>query len=559
MNRKVAIDHNKTRGPGLNGAGLNGTRLGQARRDMVALGIVCAALLLFVRTGGTVLGDIVRSMTGQGNGPDRALSVALLLNIALVIFGWRRYHELACEIQERRKAEGKARDLAERDPLTGCLNRRSIGPQTDTLIGTATLRGKAVAFIMLDIDCFKQVNDLHGHLAGDTLLRQIAIRIRAQLPPDALLGRLGGDEFACIVPFEPDRKRAVDELVMRVIEAAAMPVDHGGLTLETTISVGVTRNDEHDRPLDAQALLHMADIAMYHSKNKGKNRYFWFEPSMESELLYRSELERGIRRGIGAGEFIPYYEKQVDLATGKIVGLEMLARWHSPTLGVVSPDVFIPVAEEIGLIADLSECVIRQALNDARNWDPGLTLSVNISPLQMRDPWFAQRILKLLVEANFPPNRLDIEVTENCLHDNIALVRSMITSLKNQGIRITLDDFGTGYSSLSQLHSLPFDRIKIDRSFVTQLPGNPDCATIVRSIKTMSEGLGLPITAEGVESVEVLEELQQFGTFNAQGYYFGHPVSAQDMNRELAALDLVVEQEPRPNDGSPPATRASCP
>ena len=203
--------------------------------------------------------------------------------------------------------------------------------------------------------------------------------------------------------------------------------------------------------------------------------------------------------------------------------------------------MFIPAAEDIGMIADLSESVIRQALDDARGWDPRLTLSVNISPVQLRDPWFAQRILKLLVEANFPPHRLDIEITENCLHENITLVRSMISSLKNQGIRVTLDDFGTGYSSLSQLHSLPFDRIKIDRSFITQLPGNPDCATIVRSIASLGEGLGLPITAEGVETEEVLRELEQFGSFNAQGYYFGHPAPARDTHRELARLDLLLD------------------
>lgn len=514
-------------------------RLSSARRDAVALGIVSAAILLFIGNGSLVMPGVLRALAGHGVGPDALLANALLLNIALVIFGWRRYNELSAEVRQRREAERQARELAERDPLTGCLNRRSIAPQTDALIAAALPSGRAVAFLMLDLDSFKQINDVHGHLAGDTLLREAAARIRALLPHDALLGRLGGDEFACVVPFDPTRMQTIDDLAVRLIEAVAAPVPHGAAELETTLSLGVTCTGGAGTEHDAQTLLHMADIAMYQAKHRGKNRYFWFEPTMETELRVRNELEAGIRRGIPLGEFVPYYEKQIDLASGDLVGFEMLARWKSPKLGLVSPEVFIPVAEEIGLIADLSESLIRRALADARGWDPRLSLSVNISPLQLRDPWFAQRLLKLLVEAAFPPQRLDIEITESCLHDNLALVRSMVTSLRNQGIRVTLDDFGTGYSSLSQLHALPIDRIKIDRSFIAQLPGNPDCATIVKSIASLGHGLGLPITAEGVESAEVLAELEQFGAINAQGYLFGQPAGADDTHAELARLDLL--------------------
>jgi EAL domain-containing protein (putative c-di-GMP-specific phosphodiesterase class I) len=217
----------------------------------------------------------------------------------------------------------------------------------------------------------------------------------------------------------------------------------------------------------------------------------------------------------------------------------MLARWNSPALGIVNPDVFIPVAEEIGVIADLSESVIAQALQDAKAWDPRLTLSVNISPIQLRDPWFAQKILKLLTEANFPPSRLDIEITESSLVDNLGVVRTLITSLKNQGIGISLDDFGTGYSSLSQLRTLPFDRIKIDRSFITNLPGNKDNATIIQAITSLAEGLGMPITAEGIETEEVLDELRRFGKFKGQGYFYGRPETAELTLERLAGLDLL--------------------
>ena len=410
---------------------------------------------------------------------------------------------------------------------------------------------------MLDLDKFKHINDTNGHAAGDQMLCEAAARIRAALPARALLARLGGDEFAVVASFPAGQPEMVDRLVEALIGAVAKPVKFGELEFETTISAGICRC-EAAGGVDPQVMLHMADIAMYHAKRQGRNRHAWFDPSMESELRFRSEIESGIRRGIPAGEFVPYYEKQIDLETGELVGFEMLARWNSPTMGVVGPDIFIPIAEEIGLIAPLSEGLIRQALQDARGWNPRLTLSVNISPLQLRDPWFAQKILKLLVEANFPPSRLEVEVTESCLHENIGLVRSLITGLKNQGVTVSLDDFGTGYSSLSQLRSLPFDRIKIDRSFVMSLLEDKDSATIIQSIISLGEGLGLPITAEGIESEELLAELRRFGNFKGQGYLYGMPEPADRTAVELAQLDLLLDAQPAqaPNAGSAKRTAA---
>lgn len=512
----------------------------KAKRDIIALGIVVASIIMFVGNGSSVLPQIARMLAGHGGGPDAMLSNALLLNIALVIFGWRRYAELTGEVRERRRAEEQARILAETDPLTGCLNRRSIAAHADELIAAALERGQGVALVMLDLDNFKAVNDLHGHAAGDTLLRTAAQRIAGHLPEQALLARIGGDEFACVVAYDRDHAEVIDQLATDLTQDVAKPVSHGELAIEATVSVGLARVVEAGTDM-AQTLMHMADIAMYQAKKLGRNGFCWFDPVMESELRFRGELETGIRRGIGLREFVPYYEKQIDLATGQLVGFEMLARWKSPTLGVVSPEIFIPVAEEIGAIAELSEALIRQALVDARYWHPRLTLSVNISPVQLRDPWFAQKLLKLLVEANFPPSRLEIEITETSLHDNLGLVKSLITSLKNQGVRISLDDFGTGYSSLSQLRSLPFDRIKIDRGFITTLPHNKDSATIVRSIIAMGEGLGLPVTAEGVETPQVLEALQQIGTVKAQGYLYGKPGPADAIESELEQMDLLLQ------------------
>ncbi len=531
-------------------SGAKSAPLGRTNRDIMTLGIASAAIIMFVGTGGSVLPQIVRAIAGHGAGPDRLLTNALLLNIALIIFGWRRYRDLTTEVAERRKAEAQARDLAEHDALTGCLNRRSIGAAATALVSAAHARGQAAAFIMLDLDRFKLVNDVNGHAAGDALLREAANRIRAALPPQALLARLGGDEFAVILPFVPSRSEEIERLTETLIADVAQPVRYGDTQIETTLSAGLSRT-EPDQPADTPKLLHMADIAMYHAKRNGRNRFAWFEPNMESEQRFRAEIAVGIRRGIPLGEFVPYYEKQIDLESGTIAGFEMLARWSSPKLGMVNPEIFIPVAEDIGLIGELSENLIRQALRDARNWDPRLTLSVNISPVQLRDPWFAQKLLKILVEANFPPSRLEIEVTESCLHENVGLVRSLITSLKNQGMTVSLDDFGTGYSSLSQLRTLPFDRIKIDRSFVMSLLDDKDSATIIQSIISLGKGLGLPITAEGIESEAVLAQLRGLGKFKGQGYLYGFPEPADRTAAELAQLDLLLQAPAAP---APPAS-----
>jgi diguanylate cyclase (GGDEF)-like protein len=539
-------------------------RLPRAERDIVTLGIAVTAIIMFVGTGGAVLPQVIRTLAGHGEGPDRMLANALLLNIALVIFGWRRYRELMSEVAERRKAEDQARLLAETDPLTGCLNRRSVGAAMLRLLESARSRGDAVAFVMLDLDNFKQVNDVNGHAGGDEVLRITARRLAAAVPADSVVARLGGDEFACVISFDPGWPDRVDQFVATLIEAAAEPIEHGAAQIEANISVGVTSWRDGDPESDPQRLLHLADIAMYQAKRQGRNRYVWFEPAMERELRFRSELESGIRAGLHKGEFVPYYEKQIDLESGKLVGFEMLARWQSPKLGVVKPEIFIPIAEDIGVIAELSEHLIRQALDDARHWDARLTLSVNISPLQLRDPWFAQRLLKLLVEANFPPARLDIEITETCQHEDLGVVRSLIVSLKNQGVKISLDDFGTGYSSLAQLRTLPFDRIKIDRSFVTSLPGNKDSEAIILAITSLGEGLGLPIVAEGIESEEVLERLRLLGKFRGQGYLYGRPQPAERTREDLAELDLLIGPglqpllEPTPVEApTPPRRRAT--
>lgn len=510
----------------------------RAERDIIAPGIATGAILMFVATGGTVLPAVIDSLFGSGKGPDQLLVNALLLNIALIVFGWRRHSQLTREIGERRRAEEQARELAETDPLTGCLNRRSMAAATQLLHAETAATGEAIAYALVDLDNFKQINDMHGHGIGDEVLVKFAEVLSMELPRRSLLARLGGDEFAFVMPYDADAPERVDDLVIRLFERVIPSFRLSDLTLEITMSIGIA-SDVVDGEVDASAscadqLMHHADIAMYQAKKNGKGRFFWFEPSMESELRFRNDLETGIRRGLANGEFVPYYEQQIDLASGRLVGFEMLARWHSPQLGVVSPDIFIPIAEEIGLIGEMSDQLMAQAFADAVEWDDDITLSINVSPVQLRDPWFAQKLLKTLVEHRLPPQRLEVEITESCLHENVGMVRSMFTSLRNQGITISLDDFGTGYSSLEQLRTLPFDRLKIDRCFVKEL-NNPDArSTIVDAIVSLAKGLNLPVTAEGIEDDSTLQLLRQMGEFKGQGYLYGRPEPIEDVRKRLA-------------------------
>lgn len=517
-------------------------------RDIVTFGIAIASIILLVGTAGAVLPKSLAVIFGDGEQPDILLVNAMLLNIALIIFGWRRHRELTCEIAERRRAEEQARLLATTDPLTHCLNRRSMMDATNALRSQALIRGDTVAYCMIDLDNFKQINDMYGHACGDAVLVMLAERLRALLPRDARLARLGGDEFAFVTSYPLGQNERVDDLIMRLFEQIAKPFELPERTVELTMSIGLASDDgaESDTGMvsDAALLMHRADIALYHAKKQGKNRFFWFESSMENEIRFRNQLEIGIRRGLAQGEFVPFYEQQIDVETGALVGFEMLARWRSPQLGLISPDIFVPIAEEIGLITEMSDQLIEQALVDAREWDESLTLSINISPVQLRDPWFAQRLLKKLIAANFPPQRLEIEITESCLHENISLVRSIITSLRNQGVKISLDDFGIGYSSLEQLRNLPFDRIKIDRSFVSELREPGRRSNIVEAIIALARGLDLPLTAEGVEDEDILDALKSMGRLKAQGYFYGYPEDADGVRTRLRAAGKLSPLAP---------------
>ena len=504
-----------------------------AKRDVVALGIVVAAILLFIGTGGTVATAIGAQIRSGGGSTDRVLATAVLLNIALLLFAWRRYRELTNEVVERTASEQRAHLLASRDSLTGFHNRRALVELAAADLCKAEVRGRGIALLMIDLDKFKTVNDLYGHVVGDRLLTAVAEAIAAVLPPSAIAARLGGDEFVCTFVFDPAYPAMVDGIAEHIVTRLAQPFQLEGGHAHISASVGIARSDTDCTTIDA--LMRRADIAMYAAKRAGRNRFAWFDARMEQQLQNRIAIESGLRIAIPAGQIVPYYEKQVDLVTGTLLGFEVLARWEHPTQGVIPPDMFIPIAEEGGLIADLSLSVMRAAFEQARGWDPALTLSVNVAPSQLKDPWFAQKIVKLLTETGFPAQRLEIEITETSLFENLGLAQSIVGSLKNQGIRIALDDFGTGYSSLAHLRALPFDRIKIDKSFVMSMAQNSESAAIVDAISKLGASLGLPITAEGVEDAAIEARLVALGCHKGQGYHFGRPMPVTQVRALLAA------------------------
>ena len=519
--------------------------------DGVTLGIAAASILLFLATGGTVLPELVLFWRGMGAQPDVILANALILNIAVILFGWSRYKALSRELAERRKSEEQALRLADTDPLTGCQNRRSFLPAVNALAGTAIASGREIAVGLIDLDHFKNINDYHGHKLGDEVLLATSARFSALLPEGALLARLGGDEFAFALAYLRDDHPRIETLVDKLVANAARPIVVDGTTLEVSASVGVasSRDANCDGAVGGgEHLMNRADIAMYQAKKRGRNRLQWFEPAMEYEQRFRGELEAGIRRGLRASEFVPYYEQQIDLETGEIIGFEMLARWQSPDLGLVNPDIFIPIVEEMGLIEELGKSLMAQAFEDAKRWHPRITVAINISPLQLRDPWFAQKMLKLLVAHAFPASRLELEITESALHENPGLVRNTLTGLRNQGVVVTLDDFGMGYSSLSQLRTLPFDRLKIDRSFIRDLKHDDTNAKLVGAIISMGAGLDLPLVAEGIENDAILKTLRGMGQLKGQGYHYGRPEPADQVLERLAALDLLAP-EPEANEG----------
>ncbi|GGE77676.1 putative bifunctional diguanylate cyclase/phosphodiesterase [Sphingomonas prati] len=472
--------------------------------------------------------------------PDHArhvLQCALLLNMALTLFGLVRHRRLVAESRNYRSLEARVQTLASRDPLTGLPNRRTLAELASSTRITAAQRGLSIAVLTINLDNFRAVNEGRGHAAGDAVLVEFGEALTQLMPPSATVARLSGDEFACLMTYDAAYSSTVDTVVGHILARLTRPFAFGRESIHITASIGIARTEPSDVTVDPA--MRRADIALSAVKKSGGASACWFNAGMGRELAARNAVEAGLRTAIPAGRIVPYYEQQIDLATGRLMGFEVLARWDHPTEGILMPGLFIPIAEDAGLISDLSMSIMRQAFEHAAGWDAALSLSVNISPAQLKDPWLAEKILKLLIETSFPPQRLEIEITETSLFDNMALAQSIVASLKNQGVRVALDDFGTGYSSLAHLRALPFDRIKIDKSFVMAMNDDPESTAIVEAITRLGHSLSVPVTAEGVESAAIADRLRGLGCHRAQGWHYGQPVDVQQTRRLLADRSLL--------------------
>ena len=495
--------------------------LANARRDMLVLGVLIAAVMLLIWNGSEVFQRLaIARDVGAGL---KVATVALTLNVALILFGWRRYVDLQHEAEMRKEGEARAAIIASTDGMTGLLNRKGFADKGEDLRFAAAENDQSLIIFSLQLNRFKAVNDRHGYDVGDRMLRMIADALEKEAGPGHLVARLAGDEFAIALAATKEEFPDVELMAERLLRAVTCPFEAEGLLVQVGAFLGIAASNPDEGQIPD--FLRRADIALDRAKSTRSARPVWFDEGMERALIVHSEIEQGIRYGIEHGQFVPYFEPQVDLTTGEIIGFEVLARWEHPLSGIIEPDRFIPVAEEHGLIGRLSEQVILAALIQAAAWDPSIKISVNISPTQLTDSWLAQRVVRLLAEAGFPAERLVVEITESSLFADLDLARMIVTSLKNQGIRIALDDFGTGFSSLAHLRSLPFDVIKIDRSFVSTIQNDRESAAIVRAVTTLAEAIGVPVTVEGIEDATTHKAVAGFGCAVGQGWYFGKPMT----------------------------------
>jgi diguanylate cyclase (GGDEF)-like protein len=442
--------------------------------------------------------------------------------------GWVTTYE---DVTERRAAEARLAHMARHDVLTGLPNRLLFGEYMPRALARARRSG-GLAVLCLDLDRFKAVNDALGHAAGDALLRAVAQRLRECTRESDLIVRLGGDEFA-IVQEAAAQPTEATALARRLVEALAVPFHLNGQQVVIGTSVGIALSE--DGLASSEALLKCADLALYRAKAEGRDTFRFFEVEMDTRMRVRRALELDLRRALAEGQFEAYYQPLVRADNGEISGFEALLRWHHPDRGVVSPVVFVPVAEEIGLIGAVGAWMLRRACSDAASWPGALKVAVNLSPAQFRGRALADDVAHALSASGLPAGRLELEITESVMLQDDDTVLATLHALRDLGVRIAMDDFGTGYSSLSYLRCFPFDKIKIDQSFVRGMADQGDCLAIVRAVIGLGRSLGMAVNAEGVETPEQLAALREEGCGELQGYLFSRPRPGHEVSAMLRA------------------------
>ncbi|TPI36549.1 EAL domain-containing protein [Mesorhizobium sp. B3-1-9] len=532
----------------------DGSRIVSANDSIAALSGIAAGTLNAM-TLGDLFGERIASAVAAGNGQaqevdlrgqdDSRIPVELIAR-SIDYCGKPHLVVAVRDIRERRKAEQEIMRLAHYDPLTGLANRRSFTGRLEAEIAASAEGGKdgQLALMLLDLDRFKEVNDLFGHAAGDAVLQKVAHCASGVLRHGQMLARLGGDEFAIIAPSLPDPQAAgrIAEAVLSALRQENR-LSPGGMI---SASIGIALY-----PLDADeqaALISHADTALYRAKAEGKDTFRYFEASMGAEARDRRIMEQDLRQAVARGEFRLVYQPQKEISSGRMVGFEALLRWQHPERGEVPPSVFIPVAEDSGSIAQIGEWVLATACNEAATWKNPLTIAVNVSAVQLHNLDFSRRVHEVLLRSGLAAGRLELEITETALVKDMPRALATLRQIKALGVRVAMDDFGTGYSSLSNLRAFPFDKIKIDGSFIKSVDRNDQVATIVRAVLGLGRGLGLPVLAEGVETLDELRFLDAEDCDIGQGYYLGRPGPIEAFG-ELTGV-------PAADDGVKPAGRS---
>jgi diguanylate cyclase (GGDEF)-like protein len=470
------------------------------------------------RDDGTVPVELIQRVVDLGGKPHRVIAVR--------------------DLRARKEAEKNIHFLAHHDGLTGLPNRTSFNKKLEHEIGGTLQSGRRLAVLFLDLDRFKEINDLFGHAAGDRALQAAAARVSGVLDENQVLARLSGDEFAIILP-DLTNPATAGRVAEAVLEALQVPLDNAGVLhpIAGSIGIAVLPDDAGDRA----TLLSHADTALYRAKNEGRGTYRYFEASMGAAVRERRQLEHDLRNAIAHDEMRLVYQPQSCIDTGRVVGFESLLRWTHPTRGDIPPLDFIPVAEESGSILQIGEWVLRTACQEAARWIEPLTIAVNVSPVQIHTAHFASTVHEVLFETGLSPQRLELEITETALVRDLDRALATLRRIKMLGVRITMDDFGTGYSSLSNLRAFPFDKIKIDRSFIKKVDVNDQGAGIVRSVLGLGRALSLSVLAEGVETSAELAFLTAENCDEVQGFLLGRPADIECYRRLTDGGDASCE------------------
>ena len=441
---------------------------------------------------------------------------------------------LKVEIADREESQARSQYLAYHDSLTGLGNRLLFKEQLEEALEDVSVASHPLAVLFLDLDGFKAVNDTLGHSIGDLLLKSVATKLRDILPRTDRIARLGGDEFA-ILQISAAQPGSSIALAEKIIEVVGQPnsIDGHDVTVGASVGIAVARPGD----INTENFLKSADLAMYSAKSDGRGTYRMFDPEMDAIVQARRLLERDMRTALAQDGFRLFYQPLVNLQTKKVTAFEALMRWQHPERGMVPPSDFIPVAEEMGLIVQLGEWALRQACAEATEWPDEVCVSVNLSPLQFSKGNLVSSVMSALASAGLPASRLELEITESVLLEKSERNITILNQLRDLGVRISMDDFGTGYSSIGYLRSFPFDKIKIDQSFVRDLLVDEGSLAIVRAIAGLGVSFGMITTAEGVETEEQMRCLNLEGCIEVQGYLYSRPVPADEIVGVLASLD----------------------